>query len=263
VPTIETRSIEGLTVRVCVPREIKFRPVLLVHGYFAQAAMFDEWLSLLARRGFPAYAVNLRGRGGSRPGTDIGRASMADFADDVVAVARVLGKPYVIGHSMGGLLAQMAAERGVVHAMALICPAPPRGILLFTVRLALMQLKYLWPILRSRPVDPSVEDLRILVFNHVPADAQSRFLEMFVADSGRAGRDMSLNAVTVDKTLVTCPTLVFTADDDRFIPSRIVAKIAARYGAPLRVARGHGHMLPVEPGWQETAELVAEWLTTT
>ena len=261
--TIETRSIEGLTVRACEPREPRFRPVLLVHGYFAQAAMFDEWLTLLAERGFPAFAVNLRGRAGSRPGTDIGRASMADFADDVSAVARVLGKPSVIGHSMGGLLAQVAAERGDVHAAALICPAPPRGILLFTPRLAWMQLKYLWPILRSRPVDPAVDDLRILVFNHVPPAEQSRFFAMFVADSGRAGRDMSLNAVSVDTTRVSCPMLVFTADDDRFIPSRIVSKIAARYGAPLRIAHGHGHMLPCEPGWQETAAAVADWLATT
>ncbi len=225
--------------------------------------MFDEWLSLLAARGFPAFALNLRGRAGSRPGTEIGRASMSDFADDVTAVARTIGTPYIVGHSMGGLLAQMAAARGDAHAVALLCPAPPRGILLFTLRLAIMQMKYLWPIVRSRPVDPAVDDLRVIVFNRVPAADQPRMIELFVADSGRAGLDMSLNAVAVDRDRVTCPVLVFTADDDRFIPPRIVRKIAARYGAPLRMAPGHGHMLPCEPGWQETANAVADWLITT
>ena len=236
--------------------------MLLVHGYFAQAAMFDDWLAFLAERGFPAHAVNLRGRAGSLPGADIGRASMNDFADDVSAVARSLGQPCIVGHSMGGLLTQMVAARGDAHAVALLCPAPPRGILLFTVRLALMQMKYLWPIIRSKPVDPAIDDLSKLVFNHVPVADQPRLVEMFVADSGRAGRDMSLNVISVDRARVKCPVLVVAADDDRFIPQRIVGKIAARYGVPLRTERGHGHMLPVEPGWQSTAIAVAEWLAT-
>jgi pimeloyl-ACP methyl ester carboxylesterase len=56
--------------------------------------------------------------------------------------------------------------------------------------------------------------------------------------------------------------LVISGDDDRFIPLRVVRHIAARYGAPLRIARGRGHMLILEPGWEEIATWISEWLDT-
>jgi len=258
-PSIETLVVDGLTVRACRPLGATRSPVLFVHGYFADATVFDDWLKLFAARGFPAYAVNLRGRAGSRPGTDLGRTSMRDFADDVSAVARSLGSPSIVGHSLGGLLAQMAAARGDASAAVLICPAPPRGIPLLTKRVILMQVKYLWPILRSRVVDPSLEDLRAIALNRVPVAEQGELLAQFVPDSGRAGRDISVG-VPVDSARVLCPVLVIASDDDRFIPRRIVERIAARYRAPIRTLAGHAHMLPREPGWQDAAELVAAWL---
>jgi non-heme chloroperoxidase len=236
------------------------RPVLFVHGYFATASVFDEWLAFFAGRGFPAYAVNLRGRAGSRPGVNLGRISIADFVDDVAVVARSIGTPSIVGHSMGGLIAQKAAERGIPHAVALICPAPPRGISVLSPRLIVLQAKYLWPIIRQRPVNPKQDDLRELVMNHVPPADQQALLDQFVPDSGRAARDMSVVGVPVDTNRVRCPMLVIASGDDRFIPERIVRRVATRYGAPLATMAGHGHMLPCEPGWEDVADNVATFL---
>src|SRR5512133_3628250 len=152
---IETIRIDDLTVVCDRPAGASRPPVLFVHGYFATATVFTQWLSFFAERGFPAYAVNLRGRTGSRPGIDLGRASIAYFADDASAVARHLGAPLVVGHSMGGLIAQRLAERGDVRAAALVSPAPPRGITVLSPRLAIKQLKYLPAILGSRLVVPN------------------------------------------------------------------------------------------------------------
>src|SRR5512146_3081588 len=101
---IETLRIDDLTVLCARPVVARHRPVLLVHGYFATAAVFREWLPFLAERGIPAYALNLRGREGSRPGIDLGKAPVSDFVDDVTAVVTQLDQPIVVGHSMGGLL---------------------------------------------------------------------------------------------------------------------------------------------------------------
>src|SRR6185503_7310932 len=101
-------------------------PVLFVHGIFVDAMVWNHWLTFFAERGVRAVAVNLRGRTGSRPGTDLGRASIEDFVDDAEAVARRVGATTVVGHSMGGLIAQKLAERGAVKAAVLITPAPPK-----------------------------------------------------------------------------------------------------------------------------------------
>ena len=256
----ESIRIDDLTVVCARPHIATRRPVLFVHGYFATSSVFTTWLPFFAERGVPAFAVNVRGRAGSRPGIDLGSASMEDFVNDASAVAQHLDHPAVVGHSMGGLIAQRLAERGEVHAAVLISPAPPRGITVMSPRLAMKQLKYLPAILRSGIVVPARDDLRDIVLNRVPPELQDAMLDELVPDSGRAGKEMSITGVPVDRDRVRCPILVIGADDDQFIPKRIVERIAHRYGASARILEGHGHMSVLEPGWESVAELVDQWI---
>jgi pimeloyl-ACP methyl ester carboxylesterase len=258
----ETIRIDDLTVRYAPPAQPTREPVLFVHGYFASATVFEQWLPLFAARGFPSYAVNLRGRAGSRPGADLGSASIADFVEDAAAVARHLGTPTVVGHSMGGLIAQVLAARGDSRATVLLTPAPPRGITVLSPRVVIKQLKYLPAILRSRVVAPDHDDLREIVLNRIPASQQESVLDQLSPDSGRAARDMSITGVPVDARRVRRPVLVVVADDDRFIPKAIGARVAKRYGAPLWTIPGHAHMLVIEPGWETIADAVAAWIAS-
>ena len=257
---IETIRISDLTVLRALPAHATRPPVLLVHGYFADATVFNDWMTFLATRGVPAYAVNLRGRADRRTGTHLGRASMRDFVEDASRVARELGKPAVIGHSMGGLIAQRLAERDEVSAAVLVTPAPPRGITVLSPRLVRKQLKYLPAILRSHIVQPAREDLRELVLNRVPSQLQEMVLDAFVPDSGRAALDMSITGVPVDVQRVRCPVLVILAADDEFIPKPIGERIAKRYGASTRVFDGRGHMIVIEPGWEDVADVADRWI---
>jgi non-heme chloroperoxidase len=257
---IETIRISDLTVLRALPAHATRPPVLFVHGYFADATVFNEWLTFFAERGVPAYAVHLRGRADSRTGTHLGRVSIQDFVEDAARVARDLDNPAVVGHSMGGLIAQRLAERGEVRAAVLVTAAPPRGITVMSAQLARKQLKYLPAILRSRVVYPAREDLRELVLNRVPAALQDVVLDAFVPDSGRAARDMSIMGVPVDVGRVKCPLLVIVAGDDHFIPRAIGERIAKRYGAPVQVFEERGHMIVIEPGWEDVADVADRWI---
>ena len=257
---LETIRVNELTVACERPANATRAPVLFVHGYFATAVLWTPWLSFFAERGVPAYAVNLRGRGGSKPTIELGRASISDFIDDASEVARYIGATAVVGHSMGGLIAQGVAERGDVRAAVLVSPAPPKGITVMSPRLAIKQLKYLPAILASRPVTPNREDLRDIVLNRVPPDMQDAILDQMVPDSGRAGREMSITGVAIDASRVRCPLLVVVADEDRFIPSPIGERIARRYGAAVHPLTHHGHMNVLEPGWEQLADRVATWI---
>lgn len=256
----ETIRVGDITVLRAAPIGATRPPILLVHGYFADASLFERWLPFLAGRGFPVYAVNLRGRAGSRMDVDLGRASIGDFVNDAETVARSIGAPVVVGHSMGGLVAQCLAEHGAVRAAVLVAPAPPRGIMVLTARVALAQTKYLPWILASLVVKPQREDLREIVLNRVPVADQNAMLDRLIPDSGRAARDMSITGIPVDPRKVICPVLVIAAGDDRFIPKRIVERVAERYHVPVVTMVGRGHMLVVEPGWEIVADTVARWI---
>jgi pimeloyl-ACP methyl ester carboxylesterase len=260
---LETSRIGTLTTLRVADQPAGGRPVLLVHGYVADATVFTDWLPFLAARGCAPVALNLRGRAGSRPGTKIGGVSIDDYVEDAAQAARALGRPLVIGHSMGGLIAQRLAELDLVDAAALIAPAPPRGITVLTWQLAIRQLKYLPAILASRAVQPSREDIRVLVMNRVPAADQDELIDRLVPDSGRAGREMSITGVPVDASRIRCPLLVVAASDDQFIPAKTVTRVARRYHVAARVMAGRGHMLVLEAGWQEIAGMVADWFAGT
>jgi len=268
---LDTINVGKLTLASAQPRPgtDPMPPMLFIPGYFASAWVYESYLPFFADRGYAGFALNLRGREGSAlpSGTVLGRVSMNDFIDDARQAARWLterlSRPIVVGHSMGGLIAQKLGEEGLARALVLLSSAPPRGISVMSGKLLRRQLRYLPALLRSKRVVPRWSDMRELVLNRVPEDEQQAAFARFVSDSGRAGREMSFGAVKVDAERVRangCPVLVVTSDDDRFIPPRVAQRIAQRYRAPVYMARGHGHLMLQEPGWSEPASFIASWL---
>jgi pimeloyl-ACP methyl ester carboxylesterase len=258
----EQLRLDGLSVAAARPARESGAPVLFIHGLFAAGWMFDRWMTYFADRGRAAYALDLRAHGASAPVADLGRVSLADYVDDALRAARALGDVVLVGHSMGGLIAQKLAERGAVSAAVLVSPAPPRGISPISVRLLVRQARYLPALLRSREIRVRRADADAIIMNRIPPDERGAVFARFQPDSGRAARDMMLGAVGVDPRRVRCPVVVVAGDDDRFIPLRVARRVAATYNAPLRVLLGRAHLVMREPRWREAAGEVESWLVS-
>ena len=100
-------------------------PVVLVHGAANSALVWRYWVEALVADGWPTYAVDLRGHGASSP-IDLSRTSMADYLNDVrQLVGQLREQPVVMGWSMGGLVAMMAAEAGLARACVGLAPSTP------------------------------------------------------------------------------------------------------------------------------------------
>ena len=101
--------------------------MVLVHGAANSSAVWRFWQEALAERGWSSHAVDLRGHGKSDGSLD--GATMSDYADDVTAVADGLPEtPIVVGWSMGGLVAMMAAARGRARACVGLAPSTPAAL---------------------------------------------------------------------------------------------------------------------------------------
>jgi len=70
-------------------------PVILVHGAANSARVWAYWQDELARCGWSSHAIDLRGHGASAA-AEPGTTRMADYADDVVALARALRQPPIL-----------------------------------------------------------------------------------------------------------------------------------------------------------------------
>lgn len=112
-----------LTIAVERPATPAGKPPVLLIQMFGSAWYWEGYQRCLADHGYESHAVNLRGHHGSRPVRDIGKVHLREYVDDALEVAHSLGNPIVIGHSMGGLIAQKVAEAGACRALVLM---PPR-----------------------------------------------------------------------------------------------------------------------------------------
>ena len=252
--------IDGVPADVAKPIGAVHPPILFVHGMFGGGWMFERYMKFFVARGHACYAIYLRGHHESNRVPDIGRVSVREYAADATAVSRILGRPIVIGHSMGGLIAQMLAESGDALAAVMIAAAPPRWISPLGLPLLYRMLFHLPALFLSRPIRPTRADADSLMFNHTPpADRDEQFPRL-VPESGRAGRELAVGYVAVNAERVTVPTLAVGAGDDRFLPPRIARAIAKKYGSEHLEFAGHGHQIITEPGWEMPARAIGEWL---
>lgn len=262
-------DIDGLLLDVALPTRPSQPPMLMVHGIMGGAWYFAKWLEFFAARGYPAYALNLRGHHGSRAVDDFGKVSVMDYVTDVHDASygireRHPGPPLVLaGHSMGGLIAQKAAEVLAPAALVLLSPVPPRGIPLLSWPLFRRELKHVPQMLASRPIITNPRDAADLFLNRVnPAEVAS-FVPLWTPASGRAGREITFGRIAVDEKRIPCPVMVAAGADDVAIPPRVQRKVGRKYGALFRVYEGNAHFLIWENGWDRIATDVATWLDQT
>jgi pimeloyl-ACP methyl ester carboxylesterase len=234
--------------------------VLLVHGMWGGSWYWGYLLRRFAEAGWDAWAVNLRGHHGSDPGAEVGGLSVRDYVADVTRCVAELGEVVLIGHSLGGLVAQKAAEQVPLRAAVFVTSAPPRGIPALHWPMLRRLGRYGGAMLANRAFVPSRADADVLLFNNLAPDVRRDAYARLVPESGRAAREVALGLVAVDPACVRCPTLVVGAGRDAITPCRVQRRIAAKYGSEYRELPRRAHMLMLEDGWEAVADELLDWL---
>jgi non-heme chloroperoxidase len=110
-------------------------PVVFVHGLWLLASSWDRWVTAFEEAGYVALSPGWPDdpetvqEAKADPDVFAGK-SIGDVANHIEDVIRQLDKkPAVVGHSFGGLLAQIIAGRGLAAATVAVDPAPFRGVL--------------------------------------------------------------------------------------------------------------------------------------
>ena len=236
------------------------RPTLLfLHGAFNTHEPFAPWVERLGAAGWDAVAASRRGRLGVGPARAKG-LGIADYVDDTLRVIEALGEaPIVIGHSVGGLIAQKVAEAGACRGAVLLAPAPPAMLTAQAVALP-AYLAMMPKILAGAPVLPACSACERIALNRVPEAERKGIHESLVHESGKVYREMIFGTIKVDAAKVRVPMLVVAGAADRIVSLALCRATAARYGAELKTYDDHAHWLVGEPGWTAIADDVAAWL---
>jgi pimeloyl-ACP methyl ester carboxylesterase len=242
--------------------------IIMVHGAFSGGWAFDVFRKPFERAGFRVITPDLPGHveGGGRE--QVVGLSMAHYAKTVAAlVASEPTPPILLGHSMGGLVSQMAAQSSVVHALILLAPSPPWGVVGGSMEEAISaaSLYALGPFW-MQAIDPDYGVASQYTLNGVAKAERRALFGRMGSESGRALWETlswwldPFMTTRVDANRINAPSLVLAGEKDLIHPPATVRETARRLGAPLDVLKGMSHWIVSEPGWETVADHCLEWL---
>ena len=227
---------------------------LFVPGMGGTADQFENLVGAMKHR---AYALNLRGHKDS--GGELRKVSFLDYCDDVRDAILALGPVCLIGHSMGGLIAQIITQEPVmrpfVQKVVLLASTSPAGIRI-PFRIGFLKPRYLWAMICGKSFGFHPKEKKLFRY---PND----FYPQFGDESGKAVGDMLLgNLVGAWRVLrISMPTLVVAGTEDKIFPlsNGTQKKIAKLHGALYREV-STGHMIHCEPvGEKFLLEEMVDW----
>jgi pimeloyl-ACP methyl ester carboxylesterase len=256
-------------------------PAVFVHGLWLLPSSWDRWAEVFDEAGYVALAPGWPddpetvAEANANPDT-FANKTVGDVADHFAEVIGKLDrKPVVIGHSFGGLLAQILAGRGLSTATVAIDPAPFRGVL----PLPVSALRSASPVLtnpanRHRAVPLTYEQFRYAFANAVDEDEARQLYDAFAVPAPGAPLFQAATAnfnpwteVKVDnKNPERGPLLIISGEKDHTVPWAIAnasfKKQKKNKGAVTEIVEmsGRGHALTIDSGWREVADTALEFV---
>lgn len=250
------------------------QPVVFVHGLWLLPSSWDRWATLFETAGYitltPGWPDDPETVADANAHPDVmAGKTIGDVAEHFAAIAKGLSRrPAIIGHSFGGLLAQILAGRGLSAATVAIDPAPFQGVL----PLPFSALKSASPVLsnpanRNRAVPLTYDQFRYAFANAVSEDESHELYDAFAVPAAGAplfqAAVANFNPWTEAKVdthnPARGPLLVMSGEKDHTVP-HAVADAAFKLQAhnpgltEFVEMKGRGHALTIDSGWQEVAE---------
>lgn len=250
------------------------KPALLfIHGMWSTPHVWSWFAETFRDAGHAVYCPALPYHDAAPtdpPAPILSTIGVQDYVDALLAVVRDLPEPPVIvGHSMGGMLAQKVAEAAGARGVVLLSTAPTAS----TQSLSVAPLRTVFGVTTRKnwwknPTRIDAERARWGIFNNVPQDVAESEIAQLVWDSGRVLLQISMpwadkaRSTFVDYAKLDMPALVIVGDHDRITPVA-VARATARALAgttDYREIAGAGHWLFHSPVREQVASEIEAFL---
>ena len=254
------------------------RKIVFIHGLWMHASSWQSWMDFFNRQGYETLNPGWPGDSATveecraNPQA-IANRGVTEIADSYATIlAGLSAPPIVIGHSFGGLLAQVILGRGLASAGIAIDPAPIKGVW----QLPFSALKASLPVLGNpfnlkKAKSLSFEQFRYGFANAVPEKEARELYERWTipapcrplfqaATASFAGSETKVNT----KNETRGPLLITGGEKDHIAPPVLGQASLKKYNASaiteFKLFEGRGHSLIVDHGWEEIARYSLEWL---
>ena len=251
------------------------KTIFMIHGMWGSGDIWDNYKIFFEAQGYRVITPTLRLHGENYRAVApqaLGTVSILDYAADLERDIRALDeKPIIIGHSMGGLIGQILASRGLAEKLVLLTSAPPAGILALRPSstrtfLSVLSTWGFW----KKPMRLTFEEAKYGILGLLSPQEQAAEYAKYCFESGQAAYEIAFwlldrkKATHVDTASVTCPVLVIAGGKDKIVPASVVKQIAQKYekttAVTFKLYPEQAHAIQRQKGWQDIAGFVADWL---
>jgi pimeloyl-ACP methyl ester carboxylesterase len=247
LPAMPQHVIETNSATIRVLESGAGEPALAFLHYWGGSSR--TWQAVIERLAGKARCIALDQRGWGKSTATDDRYDLSAMADDVETIAQRLGlnRFVLVGHSMGGKVAQILAGRGPsgLMGLVLVAPAPPTPMPASAAQRAAMLASY-----GSR--EGVLQALTVLTAQPLPDKLREQVVEDTLAGAPEAKRTWTERGMIEDISVgligVTIPTTVVIGDRDQVEHEAALRKAFARFlpQATFRVLEGVGHLSPLQ-----------------
>ena len=255
-------------------------PVVFIHGLWLLPSSWDNWADFFKQAGYapltPDWPDDPETVEGARAEPEVlAKKTLKQVADHTTEIINALNKkPAVMGHSTGGLLAQMLAGRGLSAVTVAIDPGLFRGVLpLPASTLRVVGPFLVNPLTRGRALTLTFDQFKYGWANRLDEKEAKELYDTFhVAASGISLAQMgnaNLNPWTEAKVDTRNPRrgplLIIEGENDHTVPWAIANaayKRQRRNPGVTEIVRipNRGHSLTIDHGWREVAETALDFV---
>ncbi|MFI7386654.1 alpha/beta hydrolase [Streptomyces sp. NPDC049813] len=252
-------------------------PVVFVHGAWLHALSWEAWVERFTSRGFRALAPGWPGEAATARETRRSPGPLAGLdldglAEHYAGIVRSLdAPPVIIGHSVGGLIAQRLVAADVGRAAVAIAPAPINQVPLPGAPVLLRPSA--GGAGGDRLVTLSPAQFHQVLANTATAGESGRLFERYavpaprslLTDLGCGGAARSPLAGVDTATARRGPLLLISGQEDRLVPDAVTRAVYKQYGDSVAVTdlkqfADRAHSLTIDGGWRLVADHVLGWL---
>lgn len=239
-------------------------PVLFLHGMWHGAWCWqDNFMPFFAESGYRCFALSLRGHAGSEGIERLRRWGVRNYLDDIAwAIEQIGAPPVLVGHSMGGGLAQLALERDAsLPGAVLLAATPPHGLLPTALRYLIHHPWLFAKINLTASMWPVVENPRVMagaLFSFYEPETAAQYHTRVQDESFRAFVELIVWHFP-HPSRIHAPVLVLGAEQDGLIAPEEVRRTAKAYGVEPTLYPNMGHNMMMEPGWQQVGYQILTW----
>jgi pimeloyl-ACP methyl ester carboxylesterase len=256
-------------------------PIVLIHGLWLLPSSWNNWVQYFDAEGYaaltPDWPDDPETVEEARRNPDVlAKKTLKQVADHTAEVIEQLKeKPAVMGHSTGGLLAQLIADRGFSAVTVAIDPGPFRGVLplpVSTLRVSAPILRN--PLNRGRAITLTFDQFKYGWTNAIDDEDEAKRLydTYHVAGPGVALMQMAnanLNPWTEakldPKNPARGPLLIIDGEKDHTVPWAIANAAYKRQKrnsgvTEIKQIPNRGHSLTIDDGWREVAQTALDFV---